>query len=267
MLQYAQTPHGRLAYRVDGAGDGPPLVLLQRFRGTLDDWDPALIALLSKQRKVIRVDNAGVGGSEGVVPPDLEGMADVALGFLDALELGVVDLMGWSLGGFVAQHLALKAPDRIRRLIIAGSGPGGAAEGPEPHPKVRETMAHGQNDEDDFLFLFFADSDTSRAAGRAHLARLAGVTDRVPAVTGPAFMGQLKAIGASPGVRDRLPQLALPVLVANGVRDVMIPAYRSYIISQEAPAAKLVLYPDSGHGFLFQYPEAFADEVGRFLAE
>jgi pimeloyl-ACP methyl ester carboxylesterase len=95
---------------------------------------------------------------------------------------------------------------------------------------------------------------------------LAGVADRVPPVTGPAFMGQMKAISVSPGVRDRLPQLAMPVLVANGVHDVMIPAYRSYIISQEAPAAKLVLYPDAGHGFLFQHAEAFADEVARFLA-
>jgi pimeloyl-ACP methyl ester carboxylesterase len=266
MLQHVETPHGRLAYRIDGAGEGPPLVLLQRFRGTLDDWDPALIALLSKQRKVIRVDNAGIGGSDGSVPSNLEGMADVALGFLEALDLGPVDLMGWSLGGFVAQHLALKAPNRIRRLIVAGSGPGGAAEGPEPHPKVRETMAHRENDENDFLFLFFADSDTSRAAGREHLARLAGVADRVPPVTGPAFMGQMKAISVSPGVRDRLPQLAMPVLVANGVHDVMIPAYRSYIISQEAPAAKLVLYPDAGHGFLFQHAEAFSDEVARFLA-
>lgn len=266
MLNYADTPHGRLAYRVDGSGEGPPLVLLQRFRGTIDDWDPTLIALLSSGRKVIRVDNAGVGGSEGVVPDDLEGMADVVVAFLDTLGLDLVDLMGWSLGGFVAQHVALKAPGRIRRLIVAGSGPGGRPEGPEPHPKVRETMAHSQNGEADFLFLFFADSDTSRAAGRAHLARLAAVTDRVPAVTGPAFMGQLKAIAASPGVRDRLAQLRLPVLVANGVHDVMIPAYRSYIISQEAPAAKLVLYPDAGHGFLFQYPDEFAGEVARFLA-
>lgn len=265
MLEYVQTPHGSLAYRIDGAGEGPPLVLLQRFRGTLDDWDPQLIALLSAQRKVIRLDNAGIGGSDGAVPADLEGMADVALAFLDAMGLEVVDLMGWSLGGFVAQHVALKAPGRIRRLIVAGSGPGGAAEGPEPHLKVRETMAHGQNNADDFLFLFFADSDSSRAAGRAHLARLASVVDRVPAVTGAAFMDQLKAIGASPGVRDRLAQLTLPVLVANGNHDVMIPAYRSYIISQEAPDAKLVLYPDAGHAFLFQYPEAFADEVARFL--
>jgi pimeloyl-ACP methyl ester carboxylesterase len=266
MVQDVETPHGRLAYRVDGVGEGPPLVLLQRFRGTLDDWDPALIERLSAERQVIRLDNAGIGGSQGVVPADLEGMADVALTFLEALNLDVVDLMGWSLGGFVAQHLALKAPGRIRRLIVAGSGPGGAAEGPEPHPKVRETMAHGQNNEEDFLFLFFADSDTSRVAGRAHLARLAQVADRVPAVTGPAFMGQLKAIGVSPGVRDRLAQLTLPVLVANGAHDVMIPAYRSYIISQEAPDAKLVLYPDAGHGFLFQYAGAFADEISRFLA-
>lgn len=264
-LQHVDTPLGTLAYRVEGEGKGLPLLLCQRFRGTQDDWDPAFLAPLVAGRQVIRFDNAGIGASGGTVPESLDGMAEVVVALLDALGLEKVDLLGWSLGGFVAQHVALKVPARIRRLVIAGSGPGGVSEGPAPHPRVREVMAHPVNGEDDFLFLFFADSDTSRAAGRAYLERLAAVPDRVPVVTGPAFVGQLKAIGASPGVRDRLGQLAMPVLVANGVHDVMIPAYRSYVIASEAPDAKLILYPDSGHAFLFQYAEDFAAEVARFL--
>ena len=266
-LRHIETSLGALAYRDEGSGPGLPLVLCQRFRGTLDDWDPAFLGPLTANRRVIRFDNAGIGGSEGSVPDTLDGFAQVAIAFLDAMKLEKIDLLGWSLGGFVAQHIALAIPDRIRRLIIAGSGPGGQSEGPAPHPRVREVMAHPQNGEDDFLFLFYAGSDTSRAAGRANLARLAAVPDRVPDVTAAGFMGQLKAIGTAKGVRDRLGELSMPVLVANGAHDVMIPAYRSYIIAHEAPDAKLIVYPDSGHAFLFQYPYEFAAEVSRFLAD
>lgn len=129
------------------------------------------------------------------MPNTIDGMADVLIAFLDALGLKQVDVLGWSLGGFVNQHAALKALERVRRLVIAGSGPGGISEGSEHHPKVREVMAHPQNDEEDFLFLFFSPTQTSRAAGSAYLFRLKGVSDRVPAVTGAAFVGQLEAIG------------------------------------------------------------------------
>ena len=265
ILKKIETRFGTLAYREDGAGSGLPLLLLQRFRGTLDDWDPDFLRRISAGRKVIRMDNAGIGGSEGQVPETLSGMAEVVVSFMDAHGLERVDLLGWSLGGIVAQHVALDVPDRIRRLVIAGSGPGGVAEGPEPHPKVRETMAHAENDVEDFLFLFFAGSGTSRAAGLAYLDRLAAVVDRVPAVSSAAFMGQLKAIATLRGLRERLGELQMPVLVANGIADVMIPAYRSYVIASEAPNVKLLLYPDSGHAFLFQHAEVFAAEVHRFL--
>lgn len=259
------TIHGRLAYRDDGRGGELPLVILQRFRGTMDDWDPAFLTPLGAHRRIIRLDNAGIGGSGGRVPDTLDGMAEVVLAFLDALGLEQVYLLGWSLGGFVAQHVALAAPHRIRRLVIAGSGPGGVSEGPQPDPRVRDVMAHAENGDEDFLFLFFAPSAASRAAGIASLERLAAVPDRVPKVSSIGFTGQLRAIGASKEVRSRLGELSMPILVANGIQDVMIPAYRSYVIAQEAPNAKLVLYPNSGHGFLFQYPDDFAGEVNRFL--
>lgn len=264
-LQYVDTPFGALAYRDHGRHSEVPLLLCQRFRGTLDDWDPDFLAPLEEQRRVIRFDSAGIGGSGGDVPDSVEAMAEVALAFLDALAIERIDLLGWSLGGFVAQHVALAAPERIRRLVIAGSGPGGPSEGPAPHPRVPEVMSHPHNGTDDFLFLFFDDSQRSREAGRAHLKRLAAVPDRVPPVSGPGFIGQLKAIKSASGVRERLPQLSMPVLVANGAHDVMIPAYRSYIIAQEAPDARLILYPQAGHGFLFQYATEFAAEVNRFL--
>ena len=265
-LRYADTRFGRLAYREDGEGPGPALLLCQRFRGTLDDWDPAFLAAIAHNRRVIRFDSAGIGGSSGDVPATLDGMASVVLRFAEAIGLNQIDLLGWSLGGFVAQHVALAAPELIRRLIIAGSGPGGKSEGPEPHPRVLEVMSQPHNGPEDYLFLFFSTSDTSRSAGRAYLERLAQVKERVPPVSGPGYVGQLRAITAAAGVRERLSELTLPILVANGAHDVMIPAYRSFVISQEAPNARLVLYPNAGHAFLFQYTDEFAAEIDRFLS-
>jgi pimeloyl-ACP methyl ester carboxylesterase len=265
-LHFTDTRFGRLAYRVDGPGGGVPLILLQRFRGTLDDWDPSFVSALAAHRQVIRFDSAGIGRSHGEVPDSVAGMAAVASAFIEALGFTKVDLLGWSLGGIVAQHVALDTPHLVRRLVIAGSSPGGAAEGPEPHPRVGEVMTRPVSSEEDFLFLFFTETDTGRAAGKAHLERMKAIPDRGPAVTTESFMRQVKALTQWKGVRDRLGDLGLPVLVANGTTDVMLPAYRSYVISREAPNAKLLLYPDAGHAFLFQEIEDFVGQVDRFLA-
>jgi pimeloyl-ACP methyl ester carboxylesterase len=265
-IQYVDTTHGRLAFRVTGAAGGPPLLLTNRFRGTLDDWDPAFIAALARHRRIVAFDSAGIGRSAGEVPTSVSGMAAVAAELVARLGLGVVDVLGWSLGGIVAQTLAVEHPQLVRRLVVAGSSPGGIKDGPQQHPKVPEVMAHPVNGEEDFLFLFFHETATARAAGRAYLQRLAAIADRGPPVTPQAFGNQIKAFSTWPGLRERLPGLGIPVLVANGQHDVMIPAYRSYVLAQEVPNGKLVLYPDAGHAFLFQYAEDFADEVGRFLA-
>lgn len=264
-IQFVETKHGRLAYRVVGEGGRVPLLLVNRFRGTIDDWDPEFLATLGKKRKVIAFDNAGIGRSGGDVPTSIAGMATVVADFIDALGLGLVDLLGWSLGGLVAQQTTLDYPKIVRRLIVAGSSPGGIKDGPEQHPKVREVMSHPANGEEDFLFLFFPETETAREEGRLHLGRLSQDADRGPAVTPQAFMNQIKAFSEWTGSRHRLKELTKPVLVANGQHDVMIPAYRSYVLAQEVADGKLVLYPDAGHAFLFQYIDDFADEVHRFL--
>lgn len=264
-ISFVETAFGKLAYRVTGTTGGVPLVLTNRFRGTIDDWDPLFIEALSGSRKVVIFDNAGIGRSEGEVPTSIAGMAGVAAEFVKGLGLGQVDLLGWSLGGLVAQQTALDHPDIVRRLIVAGSSPGGIADGPKPHPKVQDVMAHPVNGEEDFLFLFFPETDTARSAGRAYYKRVHG-QERGPAVTPQAFMNQIKAFSGWPGLRDRLGELKIPVLVGNGQHDVMIPAYRSYVLAQEVANGKLVLYPDAGHAFLFQYAEDFAAEVDRFLS-
>ncbi|MDO1583422.1 alpha/beta fold hydrolase [Rhizobium oryzicola] len=264
-INWLETPHGRLAWHDDGPKGGTPLILLQRFRGTMDDWDPDFIAAISRTRRVIRFDNAGIGRSEGTVPDSVSGMAAVAADFIRHLGLGEVDVLGWSLGGVVAQQFALDFPKLVRRLIVAGSSPGPVAEGPQQHPRVPQIMTKGENDAEDFLFLFYPETETAISSGRASLARIMAQPGRGPKVSPVSFMGQVKAVSGWPGILDRAENLKLPLLVANGAHDVMLPAYRSYLLSQRAPNAKLVLYPDAGHAFLFQHIQDFAAEIGRFL--
>lgn len=260
-----ETSFGRLAWREGGPDGGLPLVLLQRFRGTMDDWDPAFIEEISKDRKVVRFDSAGIGRSEGSVPETIAGIAAVAAEFIQRLGYTRVDILGWSLGGVVGQQFALDFPHLVRRLIVAGSSPGPVPDGPQQHPRVPQIMTKPENGEDDFLFLFYPETESAVAAGRSSLARLAAIPHQGPKVSAAAFMGQVKAVSSWPGVLHRAKELRLQMLVANGAHDVMLPAYRSYVLSQQAPDAKLVLYPDAGHAFLFQYIDDFAAEIDRFL--
>lgn len=264
--EWLDTAHGRIALRRDGPAGGVPLVLMQRFRGTMDDWDPAFIAALSAERTVIRFDNAGIGRSTGPVPETVSGMAAVAAEVIRGLGFREVDVLGWSLGGVVGQQLALDAPALVRRLVVAGSSPGGISDGPQQHPRVPQVMTRSVNDDADFLFLFYPETETAVAAGRASLARITAQPDRGPPVTAEAFMAQARAISVWPGVLHRARELRLPLLVANGAHDVMLPAYRSYVLSQQAPDAKLILYPDAGHAFLFQDIADFVAEIDLFLA-
>lgn len=261
-----ETSHGRLAARETGPAGGIPLVLLQRFRGTMDDWDPAFLDAISADRRVVWFDSAGVGRSAGKTPESIAGMAAVAAEAIESLDVPHADVLGWSLGGVVAQQLALDAPHLVRRLIVAGSSPGGIKDGPQPHPRVPQVMTRPVNGTEDFLFLFFPETEAAVTAGRSSLARIVAQPDRGPAVSAEAFMAQVKAISSWEGVLHRAAELRLPMLVANGAHDVMLPAYRSYVLSQQAPDAKLVLYPDAGHAFLFQEIESFAAEIDWFLS-
>jgi pimeloyl-ACP methyl ester carboxylesterase len=256
-----------LAVRVDGDPDKDPLLLCQRFRGTMDDWDPEFVARLAAARHVIRFDNLGIGESSGETPNTVREMAEVVPLLLDALGIGAVDLLGWSLGGYVGQTVALSWPERVRRLVIAGSGPGGP-DGPPPHSRVAEIAAKTAATREDVQFLFFTETKTGTAAARRHFDRIRlGERPPVAAESGrrqrEAITSWWKGDGAA---RPHLGKLGMPVLVGNGIADVMVPAEHSFAIAQKAPRAKLVLYPDAGHAFLFQYAEDFCAEVLRFLS-
>ncbi len=264
--QYVDRPVARYAYRRFGKPDAIPVVLCTRFRATMDHWDPALLDLLGAEREVIVFDNVGTASSTGTAPATIQGLADGAVQFIEALGLSEVDLLGWSMGGYVAQTVALDRPDLVRRLVLAGTGPGGVPDQPPQPAKVGQVAPKPVLEDEDYLYLFFPETDAARAAGLASLRRLDYRLDRSHAeVTLEEVMAQTAAIRTHEGVWDRVPDLRLPVLVANGAHDVMVHAYASYAMSQRLPNGKVVLYSDAGHAFLFQHYEDFSREVVEFL--
>jgi pimeloyl-ACP methyl ester carboxylesterase len=260
------TAHATYAYRRFGVSGGVPLVLTMRFRGTIDHWDPAFLEELAKEREVIVFDNRGIGFSTGEPATSIEGLVEGAIDFVTALGLSQVDLLGWSMGGFVAQGIALTRPDLVRRLVVAGSAPGGVPDMPQMSEKTFTTAVTQDPTDETYLYLFWPENDHGRAKGLETLRRLDYRLDTSHAAVSPeAVQGQVNAILTNTGYWDRLTELTLPVLVANGGDDVMIHAYGSYAMSQRLPHAKVVLYSDAGHGFLFQHHQEFGQEVTRFL--
>jgi pimeloyl-ACP methyl ester carboxylesterase len=262
------------AYRDTGPGDsgGVPLVLLQHFRGNLDSWDPALIDALASARRVITFDNAGVGGSTGTTPHTVEQMAHDAIAFITAMNLGQADLLGFSIGSFVAQQVALTRPAIVRKLILASAAPQGAAGMHGWAPEVIGAVGTPQTSPGEYLDVFFARSPSSRQAGQQALGRMyARKEDRDTTTTWATREAQYDAV-CTWGIPDhallqRLSCLKMPVFVANGDSDPMILPHYSYLLAGLIPQAQVKIYPDSAHGFLFQHHADFAADVEAFLSE
>ncbi|MET7998565.1 alpha/beta hydrolase [Amycolatopsis sp. NPDC005232] len=250
--------------------DVRPLVLLQHFRGNLDNWDPQLVDAIAAEREVILFDNTGVGGSSGATPRTITAMAHDALAFLDALGLTDVDVLGFSLGGFVAQELTLIRPLLVHRLVLAGTSHEG---GFGFHTWTGETGNAAKTDEpaaEHLLHLFFAKTPTGVAKGWEFVQRIFTRTeDRDEGVSLAARDAQLDAI-TSWGIPDpsrlaRLAAITQPTLVANGDNDIMVPTPNSKVLADHLPNARLAIYPGAGHGFLFHYATEFAGDVNAFL--
>jgi pimeloyl-ACP methyl ester carboxylesterase len=263
-------PNGvHYAYR-DTGGGGAPLVLLQHFRGNLDSWDPALIDALASARRVVPFDNAGVGGSAGTTPDTVEQMAHDAIACLAAMDFGQVDLLGFSIGSFVAQQIALRRPAIVRRLVLASAAPQGAAGMHGWAPDVIGAIGTPETSPEEYLGVFFAQSSSSRQAGKEALQRMYVRTgDRDTATNWATRQAQYDAVCAW-GIPDhallqRLSCLQLPVFVANGDSDPMILPHYSYLLAGLIPQARLKIYSDSAHGFLFQHHADFAADVEAFL--
>jgi pimeloyl-ACP methyl ester carboxylesterase len=258
------------AYREVG-GDPVPLLLFQHFRGNLDNWDPALIDALAADHRVVTFDNAGVGGSSGTTPSTVEQMARDAIAFLDAIEFGKVDILGFSIGSFVAQEVALVRPDVVRRLILASSAPQGAAGMHGWAPEVIAAVGTPDSKPEGFLDVFYAKSPASREAGTQSLGRMsARGADGDKPTTWQTRQAQYDAVCRwgipNHDLLQRVSAIEAPVFVANGDSDPMILPHYSYLLAGLTPQAKLKIYPDSAHGFLFQHHEEFSADVAEFLS-
>jgi pimeloyl-ACP methyl ester carboxylesterase len=261
----------RFAYRRFGNPTGVPIVLLQHFMGNLDNYDPAITDMLAEGREVILTDNAAVGLSTGVAPESVAGMARDAASLIDALGLEQVDLFGFSMGGYVAQQIAVDRPELVRRLLLVGTGPRGgdgmAQLAPDTAPLFGKTY---QPQDLMWLPIFFSPSAPSQAAGRRFLERIRARTeDRdapVSAATVAAHSAAARKWGApSPGSFDYLKEISHPVLVVNGSNDIVVATINSYILQQNLPNAELILFPDSNHGSHFQFTEPFNRYAIEFL--
>lgn len=258
------------AYRELGPQGGVPVVFLHHLMAVLDDWDPRVIDGIAARHRVIAFDNRGIGASGGSVPQSIEDMGRDAISFIRALGLQKVDLLGFSLGGGVAQMVALQAPDLVRRIILAGTGPRGGGGIDEitkiavkAYIKAALTLSDSRN------FLFFPRTPKGKRAAKEYLARLKERTkDRDKPISLQARFAQLKAIrNAGMSAPDDLSVITQPVFVANGDHDLMVSSSLSTDMARRLPNAKLTIYPDSGHGGVFQYHGPFVAAVLEFLAD
>jgi len=270
--QFLQVGEQRYAYRRFGAGIGLPLLFLQHFTGTLDNWDWAVSDPLAKDREVILFDNAGIGRSSGAVPTTVAEMTTHVLAFLDGIGLARCDVLGYSLGGMIAQQMAQDRPSIVRRMILVATAPRGGEdimhlEKPSLAKYLSDPTLRGYAV---LSKIFFAPTESSQAAGKAFIARLAQRTeDREPPSGAAVAQAQIAAF------RDwemstgepfaALRKIHQPTLVVNGVRDEMIPIQNSYWLGENLPNAVLQTYPDSGHGALFQFHDSFTRHASAFL--
>jgi len=273
--QYVQVNGTNFAYRRFGRSSGVPLVFLIHFRGTMDHWDPALINPLALTREIILLDNSGVGKSSGEIPDNFTDSANNVISVLSELGIKQIDLLGFSMGGFVAQLVTLNAPGLVRRLILAGTGPS-AGEGvetaaPEPFQLLIASSTPTEH-EDGFLKTFYTLSEEKQALGRTWWKRIneRAVEERSDYVGPEGVQRQLAAAmkwlgGADGGSYDRLPEIKIPVFVANGDDDILVPTANSLVLQKRLPGAHLHIYPDTGHGFLFEYAALFAQHIILFL--
>jgi pimeloyl-ACP methyl ester carboxylesterase len=260
----------QFAYRELGNPGGVPVVFLHHFTAVLDDWDPRILDGVAAHHHVIAFDNRGIGSTGSKVPTDLEEMGVDAIAFIRALGHDQVDLFGFSLGGAVAQMVALQAPDLVRRLVLTGTGPrGGGGIWKMPFVVGSAYAKAFATRKDPRHFLFFPRTKEGKKAAKAYFERLAERTgDRDAPISSQARRAQLRAITTG-GLHapDDLSAIKGPVLVANGDHDIMVASALSADLAQRLPDAKLIVYPNSGHGGIFQYHREFVPEVVAFLGD
>lgn len=265
--QYIEANGIRFAYRRFGNKAGVPIVFNQHYTGTMDYWDPAVTDGLAKDREVILFNNAGVSSSSGVTPSNFQDMGANAIAFIRALALQKVDVLGISIGGFVAQEIALQGGDLVRKIILVGTG----HRGQDMTASRSNAIFSGTYDPPEHLWLdvHFKATESSRKAGLAFLERKWRRTDRDPEVSEQTITAQGEAIGkwVTPEADSLayLKSIRQPTLIVQGSDDAIIPTIHSLTLQHEMPNAQLIVYPDSGHGSIYQYPALFVTHATTFL--
>jgi len=252
-------------------GNGKPIIFLARFRGTLNDWDPAFVDGVAKSYEVILFDAPGVGRSSGIVETSVTRWADQAVQFTRALGIDHAAFVGWSMGGAVGQIIAVNHPSVVDKLVLLATGPSGNANFVSGDPEFGTRARKPVYDFDDYQFLFFYSSETSKLACASYLERVALIEDKDIPATRESYQNMTIAMAGFKANREKnyfseLRDIDKPVLIANGKFDPSYPLMNSYVLEREIPNSKLIVYPDAGHGFLFQHHREFVPELLAFLA-
>ncbi|HWZ16927.1 MAG TPA: alpha/beta hydrolase [Mucilaginibacter sp.] len=269
--QFIEAAGIRFAYRRFGKTGGIPLLFNMHFTGTMDHWDPLVTDGFAREREVILFNNAGISTSSGEVPESIYEMARYAEAFIDALGIRKIDVLGFSLGGLVAQQITIDRPELVNKLVLVGTGPKGGEAMQSLSTEAMEIFGATYDvPEELWLKVFFTPSAKSQAAGRRFLDRFrARTVGRDPEVKETVAAAQATALSAYNVItEDRysdLKKITQPTLVINGSNDVIVYTINSYILQQNIPNAQLILYPDANHGAQYQYPELFVQHVNIFL--
>lgn len=269
---YVSVKEINYAYKKIGKEEGTPLIFLIHFRGTMENWDPAMLEPIAAERPVILFDNTGVGYTNGETPTTIEEMSEDTFQFITALGYEKVDLLGFSIGGMIAQILTIQHPNLIRKVILAGTSAAGGIS--STNPKLQDVMSREDGDQETvintFLFLFYPDTEKGKTLGVASLERI--LNQKTIESTIQVRDAQLEAIAKWSNTNhgralDQLNKIKQPTLVINGDNDIMVPTENSIILRENIPDAQLIIYPEAGHGHLYQHPKRFAQHVNLFLNE
>jgi pimeloyl-ACP methyl ester carboxylesterase len=261
---YVEANGVKFAYRSFGTSSKVPLIFFHHFIGNMDDWDPAVTNEIAKSRKVILFNNSGVASTSGNTPDNVAQMAKDAVSFINALNITKADILGYSLGGFIAQQMAITDAGLLRKMILVGTAPQGRVTSfLDFFNKMK--MHEGA---ERFLFTFFSSTDHSRSKGMESLKRIYAPSNRRDSiVSNKTMQAQAHAIHSWGTMKPSIivNDITQPTLIINGSNDEMLLTINSYKLFQEIPGSLLFLYPDSAHGALFQYPEMFVEHCNYFL--